>query len=244
MNRMFRFFILSVFLTGSVIADGQVDSLKRAVIIHGSVQVTNNGISFVPAFSLGRAASITMLYITSNRFYYYPEFDLGLDFKPWQIGQRLGYNIIKRKKFNLALGTGLGLYFNQYASQITNEEFQLQRYTMGELGAGYSFSGRLRLQAFYFYSRALDKVGIESGHMIMVNLLIDRIKLSAGSYLSFAPTFVWLTNTAPYDGVFVSQVTSFHLDRIKPNLFVQTTVPVYTKPHSDFIWNTGISFPF
>ena len=246
-NRRMKKVLVSLFILISTIFTtlyAQQDTIADKVKINGNIQVTNNGISFVPAFSLGKPAAITMLYITSNRFYYYPEFDFGLNAKPWSIGNRIGYNFIMKGKFNMALGTGLGLYFNRRDSLINNEEFQLQRYTMAELNFGYNFSATRRIQAFIFYSTALDKVGIKSGEMVMLNFIFDRLMLWKGSYLSIVPTVVWLKNTAPFNGVFVSQVTSFHLVRFKPNLSFQTTLPVYTEPHSDFIWNVGLNFPF
>jgi hypothetical protein len=60
-------------------AKQKADSIKRISHFSGSVSVTNNGISIVPTFSLGKPAAIFMLSARKNRFSFDPDlrFSLG-----------------------------------------------------------------------------------------------------------------------------------------------------------------------
>ena len=68
-----------------------LDSLKTPLTIHGNIQLTNNAISPVPSFSLGKPALLTTLYLQKGRFSFSPEFNFDLQAKPWSVNTWLRY---------------------------------------------------------------------------------------------------------------------------------------------------------
>ena len=59
------------------------DSTRIIQHFSESVNITNNGISLVPSFSLGRPAALFLLSLGSNRFSIDPDIRFALDGKPW-----------------------------------------------------------------------------------------------------------------------------------------------------------------
>jgi hypothetical protein len=71
------------FLSWAQISFSQkVDSTKKINHFGASVSVTNNGIAFVPAFSLGRPAVVFDL-SAGRKLSFDPQFRFALDGKPW-----------------------------------------------------------------------------------------------------------------------------------------------------------------
>ena len=61
----------------------KADSTKGIGHFSGAVSVTNNGISFVPTFSLDKPAAIFNLSMGKNRFSFEPDLRFSLAGKPW-----------------------------------------------------------------------------------------------------------------------------------------------------------------
>jgi hypothetical protein len=64
----------------------KTDSTKRISYFSGSASVTNNGISIVPSFSLGKPAAIFNLSLTKKRFSVEQDLRFSLAGKPWSCG--------------------------------------------------------------------------------------------------------------------------------------------------------------
>src|SRR4051812_6824451 len=60
----------------------KIDSTKKLNHLGASVSITNNGIAFVPAFSLGKPAVIFDM-SAGRRLSFDPQFRFALDGKPW-----------------------------------------------------------------------------------------------------------------------------------------------------------------
>jgi len=104
------------------------DTLKIPLSIRGNIQLTNNAISPVPSFSLGKPALLTTLYLQKGRFAFNPEFNFDLEAKPWSVNTWIRYQIVQQKKWDFTLGNNFSLFFKKNNPALTKEEFQLQRY--------------------------------------------------------------------------------------------------------------------
>jgi hypothetical protein len=61
----------------------KTDSTKIARHIGGAVTVTNNGISLIPNFTLGKPAAIFDLSVGGKKLSFEPQFRFALEGKPW-----------------------------------------------------------------------------------------------------------------------------------------------------------------
>ena len=64
------------------------------------VSVTNNGISFIPTFSLGKPAGILEMSI-GNRLTFDPQFKFSLKGQPWAVVLWWRYKLVNSGKFRL-----------------------------------------------------------------------------------------------------------------------------------------------
>jgi hypothetical protein len=77
----------------------------------GNIQLTNNGVAPVPIFALGKPAVLTSATIRKGNFYFNPEFNLGIDAKPWTMFYRVGYYLVDNKKWTIGFSSQYELVF-------------------------------------------------------------------------------------------------------------------------------------
>jgi hypothetical protein len=83
------------------------DSTAKIIHFRGTSSLTNNGFSFIPAFSLGKPAAIFGFAIHGGkRFSFEPEFRFALqDGRPWSFIFIWRYKLINQKRFQATLGS-------------------------------------------------------------------------------------------------------------------------------------------
>jgi hypothetical protein len=220
------------------------DTLKTPLSIRGSIQLTNNAISPVPAFSLGKPALLTTLYLQKGRLAFHPEFNFDLEAKPWSINTWVRYQIIQQKKWDFTLGNNFSLFFKKNNPALTKEEYQLQRYQAFEFNLGYHFNSMRGVNLMYWKSQSLDEVGIKNGLFIILAGQISDLWNGKNLRLSIRPSLFVIKNTAPFTGYFTSQISTLYLKKTPFNLSFQTVHPLHTEPKSKFNWNVGLNFQF
>lgn len=101
--------LLSLFLFCNISFSSlaQEDTTSKIINFRGAVSVTQNGFSFIPAFSLGKPAAIFNFNINGGkRFSFDPEFRFALkDGRPWSFIFIWRYKLINQKRFQASVGT-------------------------------------------------------------------------------------------------------------------------------------------
>ena len=228
----------------SFFAYAEIDSTKSPIVIHGNLQLTNNGISPVPSFSLGKPALLTTLIVSKGRFSFNPEFNFDLEAKPWSVNTWVKYKLIQRGRFDFILGNNFSLFFKRNLPNPRNEEFQLQRYQAFEFNAGFQLTSKRSLRLMYWKSQSLDGLGIKNGLFVMLVAQINDAYTGKLGRISFRPSAFVIDNTAPFTAYFISQITTFYPAKFPLNLSFQTVHPLYSSPNSPFNWNLGLNLPF
>ena len=209
----------------------------------GNIQLTNNGVAPVPIFALGKPAVLTTATIRKGKFYFNPEFNLGIDAKPWTIFSRVGYYAIENKKWTIGIAANLNWFFMKHVPMINNEEFQVQRYGSVELNG--QFRPR-KNQTFYFsYWRSdrLDKVGVLYEDFVNFAYAFENIKL--GKHIFYTrPSFFYLKDYKWVSGFFAAQTTTYQKEKWPCNVFLTTAWPISDMPGTSYTWNTGVNIPF
>lgn len=211
---------------------------------NGNIQLTNNGVAPVPIFSLGRPAIMASTVIRKGNFYFNPEFNLGLDAKPWTIFSRVGYYVVDTKKLSIGLAANLNWFFMQRKPMLNNEEFQLQRYGSLELNGEFRPVKNQRFLFSYWRSDRLDKVGVLYEDFVNFAYAFDNIKIGDSHIVNCKPSFFYLKDYGWVSGFFAAQTTTYQKQNWKCNVFLTTSFPVSKMPGTDFVWNTGLNFPF
>lgn len=173
----------------------KADSASMVQHFSGSASVTNNGISLVPSFSLGKPAALFLLSFGGDRFSVDPDVRFSLDGKPWTFLFWARYKLFNDGKFRMNTGAHLGLNFRTgtlLTGNTTDEVNVVRRYLAGELAPNYLVAKTVSIGAYYLYSRGIDKGTVRTTHFVTLNSNFSRIPLTKEFYLRAMPQVYYL----------------------------------------------------
>ena len=169
-----------------------------SVITHhfsGAASITNNGISLVPSFSLGKPAVLFLMSLGGRRFSIDPDIRFSLSGKPWTFLFWARYKLFTEGKFRMTTGVHLGLNFRETALSINNiltENIVVRRYLAAELAPNYFVAKNIGIGIYYLYARGVDKGTIKNGHFLTFNTNFSHLPLTQSFYLRFNPQVFYL----------------------------------------------------
>jgi hypothetical protein len=240
-------FLLMVKVSPNVFSQSQSQNEK---ISHfsGNISLTNNGISLIPTFSLGRPAAIFERSLGGERLSFDPEIRFAMDGQPWSFILWWRYKIIQSEKFNLHVGTHPGFLFRNTSVLAANgqviESMEARRYFAGEIVPSYIINDKVKLSFLYLASRSLGPVPFELNQFLSVNSSLTNLKISDQFYFNARPQFFYL-KINERDGYFVS--ASFLVG--KKNLPVSfgsiiSKKIISTIATDNWVWNVGLIYSF
>ncbi len=226
----------------------KTDSTKSATHFFGSVSVTNNGISIVPSFSLGKPAVQFDLSIEKKRFSFEQDLRFSLAGKPWGFLFWGRYKLVNNDKFKIGIGTHLGLNFRTSVLPINGDSSEatvVRRYFATELFPRYSLTKNISVGVYYLYSHGLDAGTIGNTHFITFNTNFSNIKITDQFFMRFNPQLYYLKLDAEDGYYFTSTLT---LAKKNFPLSVSSTIDKEINSNitgsKDFIWNISLAYAF
>lgn len=182
------------------------DSAKHITHFNGAISVTNNGISFIPTFSLGKPAVIFSLSMRKQKISFDPEFRFSLQGKPWSFLFWWRYNLLNTAKFGIRVGAHPALNFKPTlvsVNGVSKEVMITRRYLAGEFVPNYFVSRSISVGLYYLYSRGLDMDAVRYTHFLTINSNFSHIVLFNDYFMMFNPSFYYL-RMEKQDGFFIS----------------------------------------
>jgi len=225
-----------------------VDSSKTKLKASGTISLNTNGISSIPAFSLGKPAVIASVSLVKNRFSYDPQLAYGLNFKAWFIDSWLHYKLIDRPHFEFRPGFNFSTFFSDYTipgeTVIKDETIrQAQRYFTFEFTGICKFTSNSSLTFGYWNDRGQDK-GTLLGHFF--NLVGEKSDINLGKnvLLTVDLQIFYIDYQGNNDGLFLSPKISSSLRNVPFTVFFQPIQALYSNisPFPGFRWNLGVSY--
>jgi len=244
-----RSLLLLLFLGWIQTISGQaVETGARDRWFSGSIHATNNGISLIPTFMLGKPASIFYLSVGNAKLRFEPEMRFSLQGKPWSFLFWWRYRIIQNNRFKLTLGTHPSLAFRTATAEINGQSTELlypTRFMAGELVPTWNINDKITIGMYYLYSRGLDAYATRNTHFVTINTHISKVKLAKSYYLSWKPQLYYLRMDQK-DGLFlVSNVT---LTKEKSPFSVYSIINKRLRSSidrsRDFVWNISVAYSF
>jgi hypothetical protein len=225
-----------------------IDSTKTARHFSGSISVTNNGISFIPTFSLGKPASIFNFSLGSDKFSFEPELRFDLEGHPWSFLFWARYKMKPNKKWRINLGMHPALNFRteiDSSNGVIKENVVTRRYLASEFAPNYLITKNISVGLYYLYSRGLDAGTIKFTHFVTINSSFSNVKLSQKLLMKFAPQFFYL-NLEGQEGFYCSESTtlSFVNFPISLNAIFNKTIQSNITANKDFVWNLSLVYSF
>lgn len=151
---------LPVWLISVGTLSGQTADSLRRLDVRGTVAVTNNGFSFIPSFSLGEPAVLTTFAIHGGkRFRFEPEFRYSLAGKPWSFIFIWRYQLVRRERFLLTVGThlpALSFRTRNIGGGRADVIESLRFFPVAEVSPVLTLGKHTKVGLFYLYGHGLE----------------------------------------------------------------------------------------
>lgn len=118
----------------------EIDSTKYVRHIGGGVSLTNNGISLLPTFTLGKPAAIFDLSVGNRKLSFEPQLRFALEGKPWAFIFWWRYKILDNEKFRVCVGAHPAFMFRTVPVTTdgeTTDIIETLRYVAGDFSPNY-----------------------------------------------------------------------------------------------------------
>jgi hypothetical protein len=224
------------------------DSIPSISHFGGAVTVTNNGISFIPNFTLGKPAAIFDLSMGKGKFSFEPQFRFALEGKPWSFIFWFRYKLLQSGKFKLSIGAHPALSFKNLTytyDTIPGNVTIAQRYLAAEVVPNYYFTKSISLGLYCFYAYGFEYGVAKNTEMLSLRLNFSNIPITKQFYLRFNPQVYYL-RMDKLDGYYFSAALTlakrdfpFTLSSIINKPF-QTDIPA----NNGFLWNISLIYTF
>jgi hypothetical protein len=182
------------------------ESRGSAINISGNIGITNEGISIVPALSLGEPAILTNISI-GNRFRFEPDFNFTIEGDPWQFLLWLRYNMIERDRFSFRAGIHPGYSFRKVQGigpdTEEKETTEVLKFLAGDLSTSYSLSETVDVGAYYLLGFGVETAKPDQIQYVNLNAAIRQIQLNRQLFLNISPQVYYL-KVDELDGFYVA----------------------------------------
>ena len=246
LSRFFTLIFVSFFVCTPLFAQEQTPASPTGQF-GGVITATNNGVSIIPSFTLGRPALLVDLSLSGERFSFDPMLRFGMDGKPWSFVFWGRYKAIKDKPFTLSLGAHPAFIFAERLVKINGQEKTMlvsQRFLAMEVAPMYKFSKRLSMGLYYLRGHGFNPIPPENSNFIALNTVISGIPMGGGFNMRINPQLFYL-KVDKDSGTYATSnftVTKPGFPIGFQGLFNQKIKS--TIPGDNFIWNVGLLYLF
>jgi hypothetical protein len=210
MLQLLKNFCLSVwlvFLLSLNMKAENLDTLKSPLDLNIRVGVTNNGFSFVPAFTLGEPATSLDIILKWKRLSIEPQFQYSLSGKPWTFIFLYRYKIIQDGWYQLSAGThfpGLAFVYDDEAFEGNGGNRPIvDRILAAEFINTFVINPQLSISLLYLRSKGVQTESFSNGHFLSLSPVFSPIAISHGFQLSLFPQVFYL-RLDDRDGFYIS----------------------------------------
>lgn len=226
----------------------QADSARSSRTIGGAVTVTNNGISLLPTFSLGKPAAMFDMLVGTRKVSFEPQFRFALEGKPWSFILWWRYRPLRKGRFSASVGAHPAIVFETIPSSAdgdSTETIIANRYLAAELSPRYSLSNRITLGIYYLYAHGFDPGGTKNTHFVTANATFANLGLAERLRLRIAPQVYYLRMDET-DGYYATATVSlFYRDfPVSLQSIVNQAITTNIVTDDDFVWNVSLIYAF
>jgi hypothetical protein len=224
-----------------------VDKPKEKIQVNGAFTITNNGISVIPTFMLGKPATIFDLVIRKNRFSFEPQFRFAIeDFKPWSFIFWMRYKLADTQKFRMGIGVHPSTVFQNTiisTNGVSKDAITVRRFWAGDLNPTFVLSKNVSVGVYYLYSRGLADA-TKNTNFVALSSNFSNIKLIGDVSMKIAPQVYYL-RMDDVEGYYAT--SSFTL--VKKNFPLAISSIINKKiqseiPSEDFVWNISLVYSY
>ncbi len=221
----------------------KIDSVDR--FFTGQITATNNGISLIPSFSLGKPALLFDLSIGKGKLSFDPMLRWGMNGKPWAFVFWWHYKLIQTPKFKISVGAHPSVVFRNINAEINGSKKELlsaQRFFAWEATPNYFPHKKIGFAFSYLGSKGLSKEVVKNTTFLAFRTILTNIKLFNKYSLFIAPQFFYLKMDA-IDGTYLSGVVALNKKKSPINISSIMSKKINSQiAGNDFTWNMQLTY--
>ena len=226
----------------------RADSARSSRVIGGGVTVTNNGISLLPTFTLGKPAAIFDLTLGGRALRFEPQFRFALEGKPWAFIFWWRYRLLRAGRFSVNVGAHPAVLFKTAPSPTEADSAQTivaQRYVAGELSPRYALGNGVSVGTYYLYSHGFDPGGTSNTHFVTANATFANLRLTERLHLTVSPQVYYLSMDEQ-DGYYTTATVSLHIRDFPLSVqsIMNHAITTTIVAEDDFVWNVSLIYSF
>ena len=243
--------IISLVITSIGLSQNDIES--KEFNLSGNINVSNNGFSLIPLFSLGEPATVIDLSFGNDRLSFDPSFSFELNgLKPWILDFRWNYKIIKQEKYLVNLGLFLpGLFFRNTTFEKNGDQLEgvfIWRSIVSTLNLSYSFSDKFSLGIFYFRPFPIEQIDPNQprrGSVLSIKSSLRNLKISESIKINWNPE-LYFPKIDEKSGIFVAQniLIEFKNFPLSISSNMNKAIDFGNFTGKEFDWNVGINYSF
>lgn len=210
------------------------------------LNITNNGFSIIPAFTLGAPAAYLDMRMGNKRMSFEPLFRFSLEGRPWSFVFIYRYKAIIKPKFQLSLGGHLpGLNFVTNTVMINGIEEKLsvtRRFLAAEIIPTYKISNKTSIGLYFLRGHGFQNHGVQNSIFLSLVGNFNKIKLVGKTYVNFSPQVFYLKVDAD-DGFYVNATTTFGIRGFPLTISSIVNKAIESEiPAKAFDWNVSLIY--
>lgn len=213
---------------------------------YGNIQVTNNGISLVPTFSLGDPALLFDLKFVKGRHSFEPDMRFALEGKPWAFIFWYRYQAVRSGKFSLRVGAHPAVNFRTVDVVKDGEDTQViqaRRYLAAEVAPSYALGEHVRVGMYYLTAVGFDE-GTKRTHFLTLNAGFSDIPLGRKLYAAISPQVYYLRMDQD-DGLYANANLALAIRNFPLSLGAILNQEIASQIDSEaFNWNLSLIYNF
>lgn len=222
-----------------------VDSTKANSHVSGVITVTNNGISLLPNFMLGKPAVLFDLSLGKGRLSFDPMFRFAMAGKPWSFIFWWRYKLADGTKFKMSVGAHPSFVFRTVpitTDGSTKEYLTAQRYLAGEVTPTYFLSPNTSIGIQYLGSHGLSQDAVRNTHFVALRGNLANVKLLERFSLTVMPQVYYL-NMDARQGTYANATVFLTKKNWPVSLSAIVNKALKTEiAGRDFVWNVALNY--
>lgn len=216
--------------------------------IGGGVTVTNNGISLLPTFTLGKPAAIFDLSVGGEKLSFDPQFRFALEGKPWAFIFWWRYKLVDNERFRIRVGAHPAFMFRTVPVTTdgeTTDIIEALRYVAGEIAPNYMLTKNISVGMYYLFGHGFQDNAVQNSHFLTLNGNFSNIRLTEKYYMKFYPQVYYLRMDAE-DGFYITASLSLAIKDFPLSVQAIVNQPFTTTiPGGEtFVWNVSLVYAF
>lgn len=217
--------------------------------VSGTLSVTNNGISIVPALGLGKPATLINLSV-GNRFRFEPQLDFSMNGKPWQFLFWVGYDLINKGRFLMTFDANAAYLFRTVPALIqgnnTSKNIIQTRRVLGvDMNARYVITPKFDVGLYYLFGYGFESSVPTQTHYLSLYSDIPAIPLFADVHLNIRPQIYYLKIDSE-NGLYVASNFTLGMKEIPVTISstVDKIIVSQISGNEDPLWDVSLNYSF